>query len=182
MLTSPPWSALGRPAAGVIHLMPFLLPTRFCDSTDPAIVALAAQLVPPDTSAAEAAKRVRDWTRREVVYTLDVKERRASDTLRTREGMCTNKANLQVAVLRAAGIPAGYVMCHVTKEAFKCEALLDELYETISEPTIHCFCAAYIPEHQAFRHYDATEKERASPSENWLLAEDEATGETRCRL
>jgi hypothetical protein len=33
---------------------------------------------------------------REIAYTLDVKETIASETLRKREGMCTNKANLQV--------------------------------------------------------------------------------------
>ena len=33
---------------------------------------------------------------REITYTLDVKETIASETLRKREGMCTNKANLQV--------------------------------------------------------------------------------------
>ena len=41
----------------------------------------------------------------EELYTLQDKSDLASQTLAKREGMCTNKANLQVALLRAAGIP-----------------------------------------------------------------------------
>ena len=36
--------------------------------------------------------------------TLQDKSDRASETLAKREGMCTNKANLQVALLRADGV------------------------------------------------------------------------------
>ena len=39
-----------------------------------------------------------------LTLTLQDKSDRASETLAKREGMCTNKANLQVALLRAAGI------------------------------------------------------------------------------
>mmetsp|Transcript_29969 Transcript_29969/g.25267 ORF Transcript_29969/g.25267 Transcript_29969/m.25267 type:complete len:229 (-) Transcript_29969:112-798(-) len=170
--------SLGRPAVDRMHLMPFLLPTNFCDSENAAIRTLAHELIPAGTSAEEAAKMVRAWVRREITYTLDVKDTTASQTLRSREGMCTNKANLQVAIMRAAGVPAGFVMCHVTKEAFKSEHILEELYATISDPTIHCFCAVYIPEFQSFRNYDATEKSRESPAHNKLLAEDPDTGET----
>ena len=39
--------SLGNPEVGLIHLMPFLLPTKICDSENEAIVALARELVPP---------------------------------------------------------------------------------------------------------------------------------------
>lgn len=114
--------------------MPFLLPTTFCDSENDAIVALAHQLIPPgmrsafvlrmsrvlrhsksrsiphcpaitDTGAEDAAKRVRAWVRKEITYTLDVKDTTASQTMRTREGMCTNKANLQASTTIASHNP-----------------------------------------------------------------------------
>ena len=42
---------------------------------------------------------MRDWVRKEIVYTLDLKNTTASQTLNKREGMCTNKANLQVSAV-----------------------------------------------------------------------------------
>ena len=79
--------ALGRPEVGQFHLMPFLLPTMFCDCDCESIVALSRDLVPPGghasgwmrtarmlsdtrtnslpgTSAENAARRVRSWVRR----------------------------------------------------------------------------------------------------------------------
>jgi hypothetical protein len=39
--------SLGRPEVGLMHLMPFLLPTKICDSEHEAIVAMAREIVPP---------------------------------------------------------------------------------------------------------------------------------------
>jgi hypothetical protein len=39
--------SLGRPQVGRFHLMPFLLPTMFCDCDNESIVALSRDLVPP---------------------------------------------------------------------------------------------------------------------------------------
>ena len=33
--------------------------------------------------------------------------------------MCSNKANLQIALLRATGVASGYRLVHVTKECFR---------------------------------------------------------------
>ena len=88
----------------------------------------------------------------------------------------------QVALLRAAGIPAGYVLAHITKDAFLSPAMLDDVYNLISPITVHVFCAVYIPyasptlsvpqatampssshgEHGTYRYYDATERTGAS--------------------
>jgi len=38
--------SLGRPAVDRMHLMPFLLPTNFCDSENAAIRTLAHELIP----------------------------------------------------------------------------------------------------------------------------------------
>jgi len=46
-------------------------------------------------SAPQLATDVHDFCS-EIIYTLDVKDTTASQTLGKREGMCTNKANLQV--------------------------------------------------------------------------------------
>ena len=138
-------AAFGAPRCGEPHLPPFLLPTDVCDCTHPSIVALARRLIPAGCSAARAAAAVRAWVRQHIVYVLRDKSERASETLACCEGMCTNKANLQVALLRAAGIPAGFVLAHITKEAFAGPHILEEVYELIQPVTVHVFCAAYIP-------------------------------------
>ena len=135
----------GTPRAGEPHLAPFLLPTAVCDSGHPSIVALSRRLVPTGCTPARAASAVRAWVRSNIAYALRDKSETASETLARREGMCTNKANLQVALLRAAGIPAGYVLAHITKEAFICRAMLNEVYKLISPITLHIFCSVYIP-------------------------------------
>ena len=89
-------AAFGTPLVGEPHLPPFLLPTATCDSAHPRIVELAKRLIPPGCSTARAAAAVRAWVRAHIVYTLQDKSDTASATLEKREGMCTNKANLQV--------------------------------------------------------------------------------------
>ena len=102
----PMWQArFATPRAGELHLRPFLLGSTVCDCDHPAVAALSLELVGRCTSVAEAAASVRAWVREHIVYTLQDKSDLASQTLAKREGMCTNKANLQVALLRAAGIP-----------------------------------------------------------------------------
>ena len=130
-------AAFGTPRCGEPHLPPFLLPTTICDSTHPDVVALSKRLIPTgNTSAARAAATVRTWVRQNIRYVLRDKAERASETLAAREGMCTNKANLQVALLRAAGIPAGYVLAHITKEAFAGPQLLVCFAERMEPPAL----------------------------------------------
>jgi len=175
-----PWDrSLGAPQADHVNLMLFLLPTKFCDADHPAVQALAQKIIPRQCTIAEAASRVRNWVREHVIYVLDTKDRRASETLSRGEGMCTNKANLQVALLRAAGIPAGYVIVHISKTAFKSDTMLPAMYDTIADPTVHCFCAVYDPAHARFLHFDATERLKNHPSGNLYLTECFVTGETR---
>ncbi len=68
---------------------------------------------------------------------------KASDILRLGSGMCGNKANLQVALLRASGIPAGYGFMDISKETFK-KFCPEEFYQQINEVTQHVFCYIYL--------------------------------------
>lgn len=173
-----PWDlSLGNPRSAVIHIMPFLLPTTYCDADHPNIVALARKIIPCGCDILEAASRVRNYCRFHIKYVLDKKDRRASDTLSSGLGMCTNIANLQVAILRAAGIPAGYCLVHITKETFK-EMVMPEMYKTISETTLHCFCASYDGD-TGFLYFDATEAFKGHPSQNFFLQESFVSGETQ---
>lgn len=172
-------------------MLPFLLPTHVCDADHPEVVQLSRQLIPPGTATLQAANSVRLWIRENIKYTLDDKKAKASETLAKREGMCTNKANLQIAVLRAAGIAAGYKLVHITKECFRSPHMLPELFEKIHEPTVHCFAAVYCPDVNEdggtlvsgrFYDMDATERVRTPPEETTFLEQDPCTGETRYQV
>ena len=130
---------------GELHLQPFLLPTELCDCEDRSIVALARLLVPTGCSASRAAATVRAWVRANITYALAETLDTASATLAKREGMCVHKANLQCALLRAAGVPAGYVLLHMTKEAFESPNLLDEVTRSLSSDHLPSAC---IPSHR----------------------------------
>ena len=179
---------LSVPAEGRVHLLPFLLPTQICDSDNPTIIQLARSIVPRGSGPKLAAEIVRDWIRRNIRYSLDDKRSRASETLAKREGMCSNKANLQISLLRATGVACGYRLVHVTKECFRSDKMLPELFEKIHEPTVHCFCAVYLPDIDeeglpkmtgSFYNYDATERVREANEEHVFLHEESESGETR---
>lgn len=117
---------------------------------------------------------VQAWVTREVVYSFEDKSNPASTILAARRGMCTNKATLQIALLRAVGIPAGYCVVHIHKSAWDsaggCPSrraprwpltqlttpvllaacfkplVYDDIYRLISPVTVHVFCCAFIPE------------------------------------
>ena len=94
------------------ELTPYLATTAFCDLDHPDILALAEELAAHDGSRATAV-RVFEWVRDEVPYFLGPWGATASQTLCLREGTCTTKSNLLVALLRAAGIPAAYGVLRV---------------------------------------------------------------------
>lgn len=191
------------PVSGGLHLAPFLLPTQVCDSDHSSITSLATKLIEQTVSIngskdpLAVADTVRRYVRNEVSYVLRDKAMRASETLACGEGMCTNKANLQTALLRAAGVPAGYVLVHITRDAYNAlrASVVSELVAQIHEPTLHVFCAVYDAQRGRFLHFDATEPEIVPgyPGEEIgieaerddaynrlaLLCHDAATGETR---
>jgi hypothetical protein len=157
-----------------VHLDPFLIPTEICDSDNSLIVAKAKELVGKTKDIWKAADSVRSFLRKEVVYTFDYCSTKASETLQKMEGMCTNKANLQVALMRSLGIPAGYGLVHITKEVFVRD-VVPEMYEKISEPTTHVFACVWIPEFDRFCYFDSTERNK----DFMHLMVELPTGETR---
>ncbi len=87
---------------------PVTLPdvTTLCDLEHPAIQSLASQLRRDTPSA--SAEAVFHAVQR-MPYRFGLWQEKASRTLARGSGMCTTKANLQVALLRALGLEAGFV-------------------------------------------------------------------------
>ena len=146
----------------LIRILPslFLQPSKLCDSDHPFIIEQAKALVPEGSTGREAADAIRAFVRNEIDYVLRPKDWRASQILEAGEGMCTNKAILQAALCRAVGVPAGFIITHLDKAVYLTDEDFDrDLFELIHQPTVHVFCAVWIPEEGAWRMYDATEPE-----------------------
>lgn len=118
----------------------FLLPTKYCDSTHPEVVNLAAKLA--RSTDKETAIAVWDFITL-FDYRFDFWNVKASETLAKRQGMCTNKANLQIALLRANGIPSAYGVMKIRRSAFE-RIATTEFFAKISPITTHVFCYVYL--------------------------------------
>lgn len=81
-------------------------PATLCDSDHPEIRRRAARL--RRATPASTAEAILQFVQ-PMPYRFGPWQERASDTLRRGVGMCTTKANLQVALMRAAGLEAGFV-------------------------------------------------------------------------
>lgn len=80
-------------------------PRSLCDHTHPAIRRQAVRLL--RATPAGTARAIFHFIQK-IPYRFGAWNERASDTLAKGVGMCTTKANLQVALLRAAGLEAGF--------------------------------------------------------------------------
>jgi len=122
----------------------FLKGTKYCDKDNPLIQFVAKELVLPCRgNIICSAIQIFNFVRNEIKYSFDYWNVKASETLEKLSGMCANKANLQIALLRAIGIPAGYMVLRIKKEALKAIAT-DEIYEKSSNMIIHVYCCVLL--------------------------------------
>ena len=94
----------------------FLAPTDLCDANHPAIKKAALSLYATGDSPTEQAVKVYHHVQDEVRFRISQLGDNASDTLASGWGHCYQKANLEVALLRSPGIPAGFIMQQIAPE------------------------------------------------------------------
>jgi len=116
-----------------------LAPPReaFCDADHPAIMAQAAALSHPTPQ--DTAQAIWEFVMA-FPYRFGVWWQRASDTLAQGWGMCTTKSNLQVALMRAAGLEAGFV--EVAGDAMMIKPLIPKAWHSSLRPSMTHFLAA----------------------------------------
>lgn len=121
----------------------FLKATDIIDSTNPTIVAAAADIAGDAKDDEDIARRcfewVRDFVRHSSDHQLPVVTCTASDVLKHRAGFCYAKSHLLVALLRARGIPAA--LCY-QRLAFD---------STGSSFFLHGLVAIYLKRHGWYR-------------------------------
>lgn len=167
----------------MIKLEPFLLPTEFCDSDNPEIETQAHRIVDGEKKLIKKAILIKEWVGSRIIYRFDFLNVKASQTLKKGFGQCTNKANLQIALLRASGIPAAYGVVAINKEVFK-EVTPPEFYKKIAQPTTHVYCQVYDLKLGRWRHFDTTvhkDLQRVYKSKNIELRTYTPQGESRYR-
>ncbi|HPP66298.1 MAG TPA: transglutaminase-like domain-containing protein [bacterium] len=91
----------------------------------------------------EAIADIFNFVRDTIKYRFDYPWRYASETLKKKTGNCFNKANLQIALLRGCGIPAGYGVYLIKKEILK-PLLPDDIFEMVNNHTVHVFAKVFI--------------------------------------
>ena len=121
----------------------FLQETEYCNFSHPSISGVVKRLRikhPEDEDFAIAAF---NFVRDHIKYRVGHWQEKASVTLMTGEGTCTNNANLLVALCRAANIPAGYGKMRVTGDYFG-PITPDSLRSYIASESVHFYAFIYL--------------------------------------
>jgi hypothetical protein len=96
------WERPGDP-----ELQQYLSPTEFCEPDHPEIQEVTAEVIKEAKTPKEAAVKTHLFVRDEIKFHMTA-PKPSIEVLQTKLGWCWTKANLQVAMLRAARIPARY--------------------------------------------------------------------------
>ena len=123
----------------------FLSPTEYCDSGHPHIHRATRNILfaTPDDPAA-IARRCFHWVRDHIQYTLGLQGVPASETLLAGQGSCSNKANLLCALLRAAGVPAGFLPMQVRTKEYFGPVSIPRLNRYLSEKSLHVHATVHL--------------------------------------
>jgi transglutaminase-like putative cysteine protease len=109
MLEDPPASPF-PPDSRKPELKKYLASTSLARLDDPEIIEIAKKLTAKAPDAWTAARRLRRWVSEEIEGSMGMGFASASQTLKKREGDCSEQSVLLAALARSAGIPARCVM------------------------------------------------------------------------
>lgn len=121
-----------------------LQPTRLCNFRDPSVQAKAIEIINDAQTPQQAAMRIFTFVRDEIKFGLvyPVGET-ATMTLARGVGQCSAKANLQVALLRAAQIPARYHIVAVDRTSLR-RLVPGPLYRLFTPSLWHPWAECYL--------------------------------------
>jgi len=97
----------------------YLSPTGLCDSDSQKIRKKARKIIKDAKTPKEAAIKIFYFVRDHILFAMDNFDVKASETLERGVGQYVTKTNLQVALLRAMGIPARYHLAVLSKDCLK---------------------------------------------------------------
>lgn len=149
-MSSPIHTPAAAPATDVVLTDPadpaYLAPTAWCDADHPSIGRAVANILrsADDDTPLATTRALFLWIRDQLVYTVGLMPRRASETLAHMDGSCSNKANLFVAMLRVAGIPAGFRVLTVKTREYFGPASIPRLNRYLAPRSIHVHTVVWL--------------------------------------
>lgn len=126
------------------NLEDFLKETKYCNYSNPLLKERAIEVTKPYSNDSQKAIALFNYVRDNILYKFNYWNIKASDTLKDGYGMCTNKNNLLIAMLRAINIPAGYGILKVKAKEYFGPIMLDFFRNKISEESVHIYTQAYL--------------------------------------
>lgn len=122
----------------------FLVESVFTDVSSPIIEKAANTITKSHRSTSDKAVAIFEWVQDHSKYSLGLFSHKASETLIEAYGSCTNKANLLVALCRAAGIPASFRIMVVDAKEYLGPPSVKRLKRLLGNKSLHIFAAVYI--------------------------------------
>jgi transglutaminase-like putative cysteine protease len=124
----------------------FLRPSELCDSDNPLVKLTAEEITKNSKTPKDAAIEIFYFVRDKIPLAFVNPYTTASETLRLRKGSCFTKATLQMALLRAVGIPARFrVMEFKGNDPNEWEGILPSLVVSrMPEQFPHYFAEVHI--------------------------------------
>jgi transglutaminase-like putative cysteine protease len=123
----------------------YLDATRYVDSDHQDVIQTAAEIMTNAGSPKDAALRIFHYVRDEILFALG-EHSSASETLRRKTGQCVTKSGLQIALLRAVGIPARFHCVDVHRNCLKgliASSVFGQFDEIIPD---HPWCECFLTE------------------------------------
>jgi transglutaminase-like putative cysteine protease len=135
----------------------FLQPTGMAQSDNGQIASTAQSLVAGTTTEAAAVENIMDYIK-EHINDGPNPNKDAVSTLTAGSGACVNRANLALALLRAAGIPARFVNGIVSDDPYRIDIITPEGEGTMETgwygEEAHAWIEVYYPQKGAWTGYD----------------------------
>lgn len=125
-------------------LREFLQETRYCDCNNSKIQKIAHELTRSCFSEREKAMALFQYVRDNILYKFGYWGKKSSTTLEEGSGMCTNSANLLIALLRAVGIPSAYGVMRVDTREYFGPIMLPMFKNLISKNSVHIYSYVYL--------------------------------------
>lgn len=121
----------------------YVATTRMCDCNNPWLRMKAEEIVDGATIPEEKALKIFYYVRDNIRFSLAYTRSRASQILKRGYGECVNKTNAQVALLRAAGIPARLRWVQAKTEVLD-HLIADFIYNNMPPVASHFWCECYL--------------------------------------
>lgn len=124
--------------------IPFLEASDFCEVNSPIISHMSKSIMKSCLSDEERTIRSFYWVRDQITYYLGLRAHTSTETMAFRQGSCSNKANLLVALLRNAGIPAAFRFYRVRTNEYFGPLCPQRLSKFMSLESYHIFVSVYL--------------------------------------